>query len=90
MSEKARKRIRLQLMWDRLIAVVEEQAQAILKTAFGSVVREAGDLSTGIYDLQGRMLAQAVTGTPGHVNTCLLYTSPSPRDGSISRMPSSA
>ena len=69
MSEKARKRIRLQLMWDRLIAVVEEQAQAILKTAFGSVVREAGDLSTGIYDLQGRMLAQAVTGTPGHVNT---------------------
>ena len=69
MSEKARKRIRLQLMWDRLIAVVEEQAQAILKTAFGSVVREAGDLSTGIYDLQGRMLAQAVTGTPGHVNS---------------------
>ena len=69
MSEKARKRIRLQLMWDRLIAVVEEQAQAILKTAFGSVVREEGDLSTGIYDLQGRMLAQAVTGTPGHVNT---------------------
>ena len=69
MSEKARKRIRLQLKWDRLIAVVEEQAQAILKTAFGSVVREAGDLSSGIYDLQGRMLAQAVTGTPGHVNT---------------------
>ena len=25
-----------------------------------------------------------------HVNNCLLYTSPSPRDGSISRMPSSA
>ncbi|MAD99205.1 MAG: hydantoinase B/oxoprolinase family protein [SAR324 cluster bacterium] len=69
MSENARKRIRLQLMWDRLIAVVEEQAQAILRTAFGSVVREAGDLSTGIYDLEGRMLAQAVTGTPGHVNT---------------------
>ena len=61
MSENARKRIRLQLMWDRLIAVVEEQAQAILRTAFGSVVREAGDLSTGIYDLEGRMLAQAVT-----------------------------
>ena len=69
MTENARKRIRLQLMWDRLIAVVEEQAQAILRTAFGSVVREAGDLSTGIYDLEGRMLAQAVTGTPGHVNT---------------------
>ena len=30
---------------------------------------EAGDLSAGVYDLKGQMLAQAVTGTPGHVNT---------------------
>ena len=28
--------------------------------------------------------------TTGYVNTCLLYTSPSPRDLSTSRMPSSA
>ena len=61
--------IHRQVMWDRLIAVVEEQAQTILRTAFGSVVREAGDLSAGVYDLAGRMIAQAVTGTPGHVNT---------------------
>ena len=61
--------IRRQVMWNRLIAVVEEQAQTILRTAFGSVVREAGDLSAGVYDLEGRMIAQAVTGTPGHVNT---------------------
>ena len=61
--------IRRQVMWTRLIAVVEEQAQALLRTAFGSVVREAGDLSAGVYDVRGRMLAQAVTGTPGHVNT---------------------
>ena len=61
--------IRRQVMWNRLISVVEEQAQTILRTAFGSVVREAGDLSAGIYDLEGRMIAQAVTGTPGHVNT---------------------
>jgi N-methylhydantoinase B len=61
--------IRTQVMWNRLISVVEEQAQALLRTAFGSVAREAGDLSAGVYDTQGRMLAQAVTGTPGHVNT---------------------
>ena len=61
--------IHRQVMWNRLVAVVEEQAQTILRTAFGSVVREAGDLSAGIYDLEGRMIAQAVTGTPGHVNT---------------------
>jgi N-methylhydantoinase B len=62
-------RIRLQVMWNRLIAVVEEQAQTMIRTAFSTTVREAGDLSAGIFTLDGRMLAQAVTGTPGHVNS---------------------
>ncbi|RVT85283.1 hydantoinase B/oxoprolinase family protein [Rhodobacteraceae bacterium CCMM004] len=57
-----------QVMWTRLISVVEEQAQALVRTAFSTSVREAGDLSAGVYDTHGRMLAQAVTGTPGHVN----------------------
>ncbi len=57
-----------QVMWNRLISVVEEQAQALVRTAFSTSVREAGDLSAGVYDDQGQMLAQAVTGTPGHVN----------------------
>ncbi len=60
--------IRDQVIWDRLIAIVEEQAQALIRTAFSTTVREAGDLSAGVFDLSGRMLAQAVTGTPGHVN----------------------
>lgn len=57
-----------QVMWNRLISVVEEQAQALVRTAFSTSVREAGDLSAGVYDVNGQMLAQAVTGTPGHVN----------------------
>ncbi|SPH23728.1 Acetophenone carboxylase delta subunit [Defluviimonas aquaemixtae] len=57
-----------QVMWNRMISVVEEQAQALVRTAFSTSVREAGDLSAGVYDTQGQMLAQAVTGTPGHVN----------------------
>ena len=57
-----------QVMWNRLISVVEEQAQALVRTAFSTSVREAGDLSAGVYDADGQMLAQAVTGTPGHVN----------------------
>ena len=57
-----------QVMWNRLISIVEEQAQALVRTAFSTSVREAGDLSAGVYDVEGRMLAQAVTGTPGHVN----------------------
>jgi N-methylhydantoinase B len=61
--------IDLQIMWHRLIAVVEEQAQVLMRTAFSPIVRECGDLSAGVFDRQGRMLAQAVTGTPGHVNS---------------------
>ena len=60
---------RLQVMWNRLLAVVEEQGQALIRAAFSPIVRECGDISAGVFDLQGRMLAQAVTGTPGHINT---------------------
>jgi N-methylhydantoinase B len=58
----------LEVLWNRLISVVEEQARALMRTSFTSVVREAGDLSAGMFDRRGRMVAQAVTGTPGHVN----------------------
>jgi N-methylhydantoinase B len=61
-------RIQAQILWNRLLAVVEEQAQTLVRTAFSTTVREAGDLSAGVFDTQGQMLAQAVTGTPGHVN----------------------
>lgn len=57
-----------QIMWNRLIAVVEEQATTLIRTAFSTSVREAGDLSAGLFDRAGRMMVQAVTGTPGHVN----------------------
>jgi N-methylhydantoinase B len=65
---KQHSKVSYQVMWNRLISVVEEQAQALVRTAFSTSVREAGDLSAGVYDTHGRMLAQAVTGTPGHVN----------------------
>lgn len=66
--------IRLEVMWNRLISVVNEQAAALMRTSFTSIVREAGDLSAGVFDARGNMIAQAVTGTPGHINamaTCI-------------------
>ena len=60
---------RLQVMWNRLLAVVEEQGQTLIRAAFSPIVRECGDISAGIFDARGQMLAQAVTGTPGHINT---------------------
>src|SRR5688572_6709742 len=61
--------IQMQVMWNRLVSVVEEQAQTLIRTAFGAPTREAGDLSAGVFLPDGRMVAQAVTGTPGHVNS---------------------
>lgn len=61
--------IRLQVIWTRLISVVEEQARLLMRTAFSPTVREAGDLSAGVFDTRARLVAQAVTGTPGHVNS---------------------
>jgi len=69
MSRSVHSEIQLQVMWSRLISVVEEQAQTLIRTAFSTATREAGDLSAGVFDVEGRMLAQAVTGTPGHVNS---------------------
>ena len=56
-------------MWNRLLSIMEEQGQTLLRAAFSPIVRECGDISAGIFDCEGRMLAQAITGTPGHINT---------------------
>ena len=68
MSEE-RETIRLQVMWNRLLAIVEEQAQTLIRTSFSVTTREGGDVSAGVFDERGRMLAQAETGTPGHINS---------------------
>lgn len=61
--------ITLEILWNRLISIVNEQATALQNASFTTVVREAGDLSAGVFDTAGNMIAQAVTGTPGHINT---------------------
>ena len=61
--------IELEILWQSLIATVNEQAKALQRSAFSPIVREAGDLANGVFDRRGRMVAQAVTGTPGHINS---------------------
>jgi N-methylhydantoinase B len=64
----------LNVLWSRLISTVNEQAAALMRSSFSSIVREAGDLAAGVFDRRGRMVAQATTGTPGHINpmaTCM-------------------
>ncbi len=61
--------IELEVLWQSLIATVNEQAKALQRAAFSPIVREAGDLANAVFDRRARMVAQAVTGTPGHINS---------------------
>lgn len=61
--------VTLGILWSRLVGVANEQAAALMRTSFTPIVRDSGDLSAALFDARGRMLAQAVTGTPGHINS---------------------
>lgn len=61
--------VELELRWSNLISIVSEQARALQRVAFSPIVREAGDLATALFDADARMVAQAITGTPGHINS---------------------
>ena len=51
--------ITLEVIWRRLISIVDEQAAALIHSSFTTVVREAGDLSAGLFD-RGRQHDRAI------------------------------
>ncbi|RJQ09531.1 MAG: hydantoinase B/oxoprolinase family protein [Bacillota bacterium] len=61
--------IHQKILWDRLISITNEQSAALIRTAFTPLLREAEDLSAGVFDGRARMVAQSETGTPGHINS---------------------
>lgn len=71
------------------MAAADEQAAALRRTSFTPIVRDSGDLSAAVFDADGVMLAQAVTGTPGHINSLaasmrhLLAANPEPEPGDV-------
>lgn len=60
--------VTLEVVWNRLLSVANEQQDTLIRTAFSTIVRESQDLACGVFDTQGRMIAQSITGTPGHIN----------------------
>jgi len=67
MTRKPVDPILLEVFWNRLSAIVTEQAARTIRASFSPLVREAGDLATAIFDAKGRMIVHGVTGTPGHI-----------------------
>jgi N-methylhydantoinase B len=60
--------VTLEVIWNRLLSVSNEQQDALIRTAFSTIVRESQDLACGMFDPKGRMIAQSISGTPGHIN----------------------
>ncbi|MBX3010953.1 MAG: hydantoinase B/oxoprolinase family protein [Caldilineaceae bacterium] len=60
--------VTLEVLWNRLLSVAQEQQVALMRTAFSTIVRESQDLACGLFDTRGQMIAQSLTGTPGHIN----------------------
>ena len=57
--------VRLEILWRRLISIVDEADAAVARTAFSSLLRDAHDYTCMFCDRQGRELAQGSFATPG-------------------------
>ena len=60
--------VQLEVLWNRLLSVANEQQTTLIRTAFSTIVRESLDLACGVFDTRGNMIGQSLTGTPGHIN----------------------
>ena len=68
MESKTIDPVTLEVIWNRFMSVANEQQDALIRTAFSTIVRESQDLACGLFDTKGRMIAQSLSGTPGHIN----------------------
>jgi N-methylhydantoinase B len=61
--------IELELLWRRLISLVDEAAAALVRTSFSTLVRESYDFSCIVTDAEGRSLVQATESIPSFIGT---------------------
>ena len=61
--------VSLEILWNRLIAIVDEAAAGFVRTSFSSLVREANDYAVVLTDAQGRSLAQSSLSIPSFIST---------------------
>src|SRR5512136_626724 len=57
--------ITLEILWRRLISIVDESDGSVARTAFSSLLRDAHDYTCMFTDQKGRELAQGSFATPG-------------------------
>jgi N-methylhydantoinase B len=63
----------LDIIWPRLIAIADEMATTLFRTAFSHDVVEVHDMSTGLYDERGNLIAQTWLGATGHTGVMPVF-----------------
>lgn len=61
--------ITLELIWTRMISIVDEAAASLVRTSFSTIVRESNDFACVLTDAAGQSLAQATDSIPSFINT---------------------
>ncbi|MBB3896659.1 hydantoinase B/oxoprolinase family protein [Roseococcus suduntuyensis] len=61
--------VELELLWRRLISLVDEAAAALVRTSFSTLVRESYDFSCVVTDAEGQSLVQATESIPSFIGT---------------------
>ena len=74
--------VTLEILWSRLISIVEESESTLVRTSFSPIVGEADDHAAALLDVNGNILAQTPSGMPafigilGHTTRVLLQHFP--------------
>lgn len=61
--------ISLEILWSRLISIVDEASAALVRASFSTVLRESNDFACILLDAQGRSLAQSARSIPSFIGT---------------------
>lgn len=56
--------ITLEILWSRLVAVADEAATTLLRTAFSPIIRESNDFATCLMNAEGETLGECSGGIP--------------------------
>ena len=64
--------IRLEILWRRMVSIVDEADASVSRTAFSSLLRDAHDYTCMFTDSRGQELVQGTFCTPGQAGAMAL------------------
>ena len=61
--------ISLEILWTRLVSLVDEAAATLVRTSFSTIVRESNDYAVVLLDRDAQLLAQSSQSIPSFICT---------------------